>query len=116
VEDAAYAWLQNLSYPCSYMRTILEIARWAAGSSESNDDIRARPLASDYDGTDIYVALHSNGYTGDCTGSCPTGSEAYYDSTRRNPPPARRSPPPSTPIMAASPATPIPPGPAMAPV
>ena len=82
---AAYAWLQNLSYPCSVYANYSGDCTLGSGSSESNDDIRARPLASDYDGTDIYVALHSNGYTGDCTGSCPTGSETYYDSTSPQP-------------------------------
>ncbi len=78
---ASYVWLKNLGYPCSVYANYTGDCTLGTGSSESSDDIRARPLAADYDGTDIYVSLHSNGYQGDCTGTCPTGSETYYDST-----------------------------------
>jgi N-acetylmuramoyl-L-alanine amidase len=82
---AAYVWLKNQGYPCSVYANSSGDCTLGSGSSESSDDIRARPLASDYDSTDIYVSLHSNGYTGDCTGSCPTGTETYYDSTGMQP-------------------------------
>jgi N-acetylmuramoyl-L-alanine amidase len=82
---AAYAWLQNRGYPCSVYANYSGDCTLGSGSSESSDDIRSRPLAADYDSTDIYVALHSNGYAGDCTSSCPTGSETYYDSTSPQP-------------------------------
>lgn len=78
---AAYLWLQNTGYPCSVYANYTGDCTTGSGGSESNDDIRARPLASDFDGTDIYVALHTNGYQGDCTGSCPTGTETYYDAS-----------------------------------
>ena len=49
---------------------------------ESTDSLRSRGLASDYDGTDIYVSLHSNGSTGDCAGTgCPNGTCTYYDTS-----------------------------------
>lgn len=72
-------WLQYRGYPCSVYASSTGDCTLGSGASESNDDIRARPLASDYDGTDIYVSIHTNGYTGDCTGSCPTGTDTYYD-------------------------------------
>ncbi len=78
---AAYVWLKYLGYPCSVYASATGDCTLGSGSSESSDDIRSRPLASDYDNTDIYVSLHTNGYTGDCTGSCPTGTETYYDAS-----------------------------------
>ncbi|MBP6964508.1 MAG: N-acetylmuramoyl-L-alanine amidase [Armatimonadetes bacterium] len=72
-------WLQHTGYPCtvygSYSGCTL-----GDGATEVNDDIRARPLASDYDGTDIYISLHTNGLNGDCYGgTCPSGTITYYD-------------------------------------
>jgi N-acetylmuramoyl-L-alanine amidase len=76
---AAYLWEQHLGYPCSVYANSTGDCTTGSGGTESGDDIRARPLASDYDNTDIYVSLHSNGYTGDCSVvSCPTGTETYY--------------------------------------
>lgn len=81
---ASYLWLQNLGYPCSVYASYTGDCTTGTGASESNDDVRARPLASDYDATDIYVAVHTNGYAGDCTGSCPTGTETYYDTSQEH--------------------------------
>jgi len=72
-------WLKNIGYPCtvygSYSGCTL-----GSGSDESSDDIRSRPLASDYDNTNIYISIHTNGYAGDCYGSsCPRGTDTYYD-------------------------------------
>ncbi|MGQ9652132.1 MAG: immunoglobulin domain-containing protein [Phycisphaerae bacterium] len=78
---AAYVWLKNIGYPCSVYANSTGDCNLGSGGSEINDDIRSRPLASDYDHSDIYVSLHTNGYTGDCTGSCPTGTETYYDAS-----------------------------------
>jgi len=79
--SASY-WLKQIGYPCSVYASYTGDCNLGAGSSESNDSLRARPLASDYDATDIYVSLHSNGYTGDCTGSsCPNGTCTYYDAS-----------------------------------
>ena len=75
---AACYWLKNIGYPCSVYGSYSGCSL-GDGESESSDDIRARPLASDYDGTDIYISLHTNGYAGDCYGSCPTGTITYYD-------------------------------------
>ncbi len=51
-----------------------------SGASEINDDIRSRPLAADYNNTNIYISLHTNGLSGDCYGGgCPTGTDTYYD-------------------------------------
>lgn len=83
---AAYAWLQNIGYPCSVYANDTGDCTLGSGSSESSDDIRSRPLASDYDSSDIYVSVHTNGYLGDCTGSCPTGTETYYDASTEHAP------------------------------
>ena len=72
-------WLQNAGYPCSVYGSYSGCSL-GDGASESSDDIRARPLASDYDNTNIYISLHTNGSAGNCYGgSCPTGSDTYYD-------------------------------------
>jgi len=76
---AACYWLKNAGYPCSVYASYTGDCTLGAGASESSDDIRARPLASDYDNTNIYISLHTNGLAGDCTGSCPTGTDTYYD-------------------------------------
>ncbi len=37
---------------------------------------------ADYDNVDIHVAIHTNGWQGDCYGSgCPRGTATYYDSS-----------------------------------
>lgn len=82
---AANSWTKQLGYPCSVYANSTGDCNLGTGGSEINDDIRARPLASDADNADIYVSLHSNGFTGDCNGSCPTGTETYYDSTGMQP-------------------------------
>lgn len=77
-------WLQNLGYPGSVYGPYG--TNLGTGGSDSSNDIASRPLSSDYDGSDIYVSLHTNGYTGDCTGSCPSGSETYYDASTEHAP------------------------------
>ena len=71
-------WLQHLGYPGSvygpYGTNLGE------GGSDDSNEIASRPLSSDYDNSDIYISLHTNGSTGDCYGtSCPTGNCTYYD-------------------------------------
>ena len=80
---AAYLWLEHLGYPCSVYADYTDDCVTGSGGHEGNDDIRARPLSSDYDNTDIYVSLHTNGYQGDCylPSYCPTGTETYYDNS-----------------------------------
>ena len=75
---AACYWLKNIGYPCSVYGSSTGCTL-ESGSSEINDDIRARPLSSDYDASDIFISLHTNAYSGDCYGSCPTGSDVFYD-------------------------------------
>lgn len=72
-------WLQHVGYPCSVYGPYG--CNLGSGGSDSGNDIISRPLSSDYDGSDIYVSLHTNGYTGDCypPNYCPTGSDIYYD-------------------------------------
>ncbi len=75
-------WLQHKGYPCSIYANSTGDCTLGAGASEANDNIRARGLASNYDGVDIHVAIHTNGYRGDCVGSsCPSGTATYYDNS-----------------------------------
>lgn len=76
----AYLWLQQLGYPCSVYGSATGCTT-GSGGDERSDDIVSRPLSSNYDETDIYVSLHTNGFQGDCAGGCPTGSETYYDNS-----------------------------------
>lgn len=78
---ASNYWTQQLGYPCGVYASYTGDCTTGSGGDEGSDDVRARPLMSDQDGTDIYVSVHTNGFAGDCTGSCPTGTETYYDST-----------------------------------
>lgn len=72
-------WLWHKGYPCTVWGSTTDCTP-GSGADEWNDDIRARPLSSDYDGTDIYISFHTNAYSGDCYGTaCPTGSDMYYD-------------------------------------
>lgn len=79
-EMAAYLWLQHEGYPCSVYASSTGDCNTGTGGGEVNDDIRSRPLASDYDNTNIFVSLHTNGLSGYCVGpGCPTGTVTYYD-------------------------------------
>ena len=97
---AAYLWLQQQGYPCSVYAYYTGDCVTGSGGSEYNDDIDARPLASNYDNTDIYVSLHTDGVTGYCTGAgCPTGTKTFYDASSAHAawgPSARRWRPTST--------------------
>ncbi len=75
-------WLQHLGYPCSVYASDTGDCTLGTGADESSDTIRSRPLASDLDDTDIHIAMHTNGYAGNCTGpGCPNGTATYYDSS-----------------------------------
>lgn len=78
---AGYLWLQHEGYPCSvYAPATGDCNYTGAGASESSDEVWSRPLSSNLDGTDIYISVHTNGLSGNCTGTgCPTGTETYYD-------------------------------------
>lgn len=77
--SAAY-WIKQLGYPCTVYASSTGDCTLGSGSDESSDSLRSRPLASDYDNTDIYISMHTNGYQGDCAGSgCPNGTCTYYD-------------------------------------
>ena len=71
-------WLQQIGYPSN---VYAPYGTLGTGGSDSGNDITSRPLSSDYDNSDIYVSLHTNGYTGDCYAGCPSGTETYYDSS-----------------------------------
>ena len=75
---SSYVWLEHMGYPCSVWNSYTDECTIGTGASELGDDIRAGAHASNYDGTDLLIALHTNGASGDCTGDCPTGTEVYY--------------------------------------
>ncbi len=80
-------WLKLQGYPCSVYASSTGDCNLGVGASEGNDSLRSRGLASDYDKTDIYVSLHSNGFQGDCsTASCPNGTCTYYDTSTEHAP------------------------------
>ena len=71
-------WLQHLGYPGSVYGP--GGTNLGEGGSDDTNEIQSRPLSSDYDNSDIYISLHTNGSAGDCGGlSCPTGTCTYYD-------------------------------------
>ena len=83
-QEGAYVYLRDAGYSCSVYASSSGVCDYTGGVHHGNDDIRARPLASDLDSrgnTDIYVSMHTNAYAGDCTGACPTGTETYYDAS-----------------------------------
>lgn len=77
-------YLYDKGYPQSVYATITGTAQPGVGSiNQMDDDRRSRPEASNADATDLYVALHTNAFQGDCMGAgCPTGIECYADSTQ----------------------------------
>jgi len=81
----AYAWLQLQGYPCDVYLPLTGEAddcTIGSGEKENSDDVWSRPLASDLEGTDIYISMHTNGLTGYCVGSeCPTGTLVFYDAS-----------------------------------
>lgn len=75
-------WLKNIGYPCSVYASSSGDCTLGTGSSESSDNIMARPVASDYDNANCHISLHSNALSGDCFGSsCPNGTVTYYDNS-----------------------------------
>ncbi len=75
-------WLQHIGYPCSIYASSTGDCTLGAGANEDSDNIRSRPLAADYDNTNIHISMHTNGYQGDCYGSnCPNGTCTYYDNS-----------------------------------
>jgi len=75
-------WLQHIGYPCSVYACDSGDCNLGVGGDESTDNIRCRPVASDYDNTDIHIAMHTNALSGDCYGTaCPNGTETFYDNS-----------------------------------
>lgn len=75
-------WLYDQGYPLSVCSPNTGAVPGAAGVSQTTEDRRSRPEASNYDGTDLYVSLHTNGLAGDCYTGCPSGIEMYVDETQ----------------------------------
>ncbi len=75
-------WLKQIGYPCWVYASSSGDCNLGSGDDEDSDTIRSRPVASDYDNTDIHVAMHTNGLSGNCYGStCPNGTCTYYDNS-----------------------------------
>ncbi len=68
---AARYWLEYQGLPSSV---------WNSSTSDTNDDIRARPLYADYVGADIYIAHHTNAASGTAS-----GTEVYRDTQMEHP-------------------------------
>lgn len=66
---AARYWLQHNGLPASV---------WDTSTSDTNDDIRARPLFADYVGSHIYISHHTNAGGG-------TGTETFRDTAMEHP-------------------------------
>ena len=80
---AAAPWLAQLGYPVTVYAPLTNVYPGTPGVDQTTEERRTRPEMSNYDGTDLYVSIHTNGYQGDCTGVyCPSGTDAYYDSTQ----------------------------------
>lgn len=77
-------YLYDKGYPRSVYATITGTAQPGVGAvNQMDDDRRSRPEASNLDGADLYAALHTNAFQGDCFGAgCPTGIECYADETQ----------------------------------
>ncbi len=84
--SASY-WLQHIGYPCWVYASWTGDCVLGSGAHEGNDSLRSRPLASDYDNTDLYISMHTNAYAGDCYGTnCPNGTCTYYDTSTEHAP------------------------------
>ncbi|MHC4442891.1 MAG: N-acetylmuramoyl-L-alanine amidase [Planctomycetota bacterium] len=57
---ASRYWLEHLGVPTWV---------WDSSTTDINDDIRARPLYADYQGSDIYFSHHTNAFNGTATGT-----------------------------------------------
>ncbi len=80
-------WIAHSGYPCSVYSPDSGECTLGSGASESTDSIRSRPVASNYDDTDLHIAMHTNALAGDCFGmSCPNGTETFYDSSGEHAP------------------------------
>lgn len=87
---AAPFYLYDKGYPQSVYSAVTNTAQPGVGSvNQLDDDRRSRAEASNYDGTDLYLSLHTNAFQGDCnypappaSPSCPTGIEMYADQSQ----------------------------------
>ncbi len=83
-QECAQVYLMDAGYSCSVTSSSSGVCSYT-GTDHGNDDVRARPLASNLDSrgnTDIYVAVHTNGFQGTCNGSaCPSGTDVMYTNT-----------------------------------
>lgn len=77
--SAAY-WLRHLGYPCSVYAGRTGNCTLDTTTSHHNDSLYSRPYASNYDGADLYISMHTDGSSGYCVGpGCPTGTMTFYD-------------------------------------
>lgn len=71
----AQAWLHKVGAPGSVWASYTGNYGADTAVDRSSDDIRARPLWADYNGSDIYLALHTNAGGGGAA----NGTETYRD-------------------------------------
>jgi N-acetylmuramoyl-L-alanine amidase len=76
--SAAY-WLQYLGYPCEVYASVTNDCTLGSGTTEAYDSLYGLGVASDYDNTDLFISVHTNGAGGNCYGiGCPNGTGTYY--------------------------------------
>ena len=79
---APYAY--DKGYPPAVYAPYTGVPPGTPGVDQSDESRRVSCEMSDYDGADIYISLHTNGYQGDCYGlSCPSGIDVYYYSGKQ---------------------------------
>jgi N-acetylmuramoyl-L-alanine amidase len=75
------SWLNHLGLPSSIWANYTGVGGGDTAADRSSDDVRARPLFADYQGSDIYIACHTNaGGAG-----AATGTETYRDTQMEHP-------------------------------
>ena len=74
----ASSWLHHLGYPATIWAAASQVDGDDLDANRYSDDIRARPLFADNQGSDIYIAHHTNDGGG-------TGTETFRDSQMEHP-------------------------------
>lgn len=77
----AESWLHHTGAPSSVWASSSGNTGADNAADRNGDDIRARPLYADWQGSDIYIACHTNAGGGGLA----TGTETYYDSQMEHP-------------------------------
>ncbi|MGQ9456634.1 MAG: fibronectin type III domain-containing protein [Armatimonadota bacterium] len=71
-------------YPPAVYAPYTGVPPGTPGVNQTDESRRVSCEMSDYDGADLYISLHTNGYQGNCYGlSCPSGLDVYYYSGKQ---------------------------------